>query len=134
VIPNTEIALVRAPSGTRSGEFLFSAETVARAGEFYETGSQLPYRRPLPLKDLHHILATGGAWMIPYAWIQSLPASLRAPIADQSAWKWIGLALLLAASRVVPVVGVPRVAVGRRSEPIPAGTGAVRDAGLASRG
>ena len=36
VIPNTEIALVRAPSGPRSGEFLFSAETVAKADDFYE--------------------------------------------------------------------------------------------------
>ncbi|SBT03514.1 conserved membrane hypothetical protein [Candidatus Accumulibacter aalborgensis] len=96
VIPNTEIALVRAPSGPRSGEFLFSAETVARASEFYERVRELPYRGPLPLKDLHHILTTNGGWMIPYAWIQSLPTSLRAPIADQSGWKWIALALLLA--------------------------------------
>lgn len=95
VIPNTEIALVRAQSGVRSGEFLFSAETVARAGEFYERVRELPYRGSPPLKDLHHILATNGGWMIPYAWIQSLPASLRAPIADQSGWKWISLALLL---------------------------------------
>jgi MscS family membrane protein len=33
--------------------------------------------------------------MIPYSWIQALPASLRAPIAGQSGWKWIGLALIL---------------------------------------
>lgn len=96
VIPDTEIALVRAASGPRSGEFLFSAETVARASEFYERVQQLSYRRPLPLEDLHTILATGGAWMIPYAWIQSLPASLRAPVVGQSCWKWIGLALILA--------------------------------------
>ncbi len=95
VIPNTEIALVRTPSGTRSDEFLFSADTVARAGEFYQRVRELPYRRPLPLQGVHDVFATGGAWMIPYAWIQSLPASLRVPIAEQSAWKWIGLALLL---------------------------------------
>ena len=95
VIPNTEIALVRAQSGPRSGEFLFSAETVARAGEFYERVRGLPYIRPVPLEDLHEIVATGGGWMVPYAWIQSLPASLRTPIAGQSGWKWIGLALIL---------------------------------------
>lgn len=95
VIPNTEIALVRTPSGTRGDEFLFSANTVARAGEFYERVRQLPYHRPLPLQGVHDLVASGGAWMIPYAWIQSLPASLRVPIADQSAWKWIGLVLLL---------------------------------------
>lgn len=95
VIPNTEIALVRASSGPRSGEFLFSAETVARANEFYERVHQLPYTRPLPLKNPHEIFAIGGGWMVPYAWIQSLPASLRTPIANQSRWKWIGFCLLV---------------------------------------
>ena len=95
VIPDTEIAFVRAANGPHTNEFLFSPETVARAGEFYERVRHLPYRRPLPLNDMHDLFVTGGAWMIPYTWIQSLPASLRAPIASQSAWKWIGLALVL---------------------------------------
>jgi MscS family membrane protein len=95
VIPDTEIALVRAKTGPRSGEFMFSADTVARADEFYERVRGLPYTRPVPLKDLHQLVSTAGGWMIPYPWIQSLPASLRAPIAGQSAWKWIGLALIL---------------------------------------
>jgi len=95
VIPNTEIALVRAPSGPHSGEFLFSPETVARAGEFYERVRSLPYIRPVPFENLHEFDATTGGWMVPYSWIQSLPASLRTPIAGQSGWKWIGLALVL---------------------------------------
>jgi len=95
VIPDTEIALVRAKTGPHSGEFLFSADTVARAGEFYERVRGLPYTRPVPLKDLPDLVSTAGGWMIPYSWIQALPASLRAPIAGQSGWKWIGLALIL---------------------------------------
>jgi len=95
VIPDTEIALVRAKTGPRSGEFLFSTDTVARAGEFYERVRGLPYIRPVPLKDIHDITSTAGGWMIPYSWIQALPASLRVPIAGQSGWKWIGLALIL---------------------------------------
>ncbi len=95
VIPDTEIALVRAPSGPRSGEFLFSAETVARAGEFYERVRGLPYVRPVPLETVHDIVATGGGWMVPHAWIQAMPPFLRTRIADQSGWKWIGLALIL---------------------------------------
>jgi MscS family membrane protein len=95
VIPDTEIALVRVQSGPRSGEFLFSADTVARAGEFYERVRHLPYIRPIPLKDFHEIVATGGGWMIPHAWIQALPPSLRAPLAEQSGWKWIGLVVIL---------------------------------------
>src|SRR5262245_8607578 len=95
VIPNTEIALVRAASGPRSGEFLFSADTVARAEDFYERVRGLPYLRRVPLERVHEMVAIGGGWMVPYAWIKALPASLRTPIAGQSAWKWIGLALLL---------------------------------------
>jgi MscS family membrane protein len=95
VIPNTEIALVRAQSGPRSGEFLFSPETVARAGEFYERVRGLPYIRPVPLKNMDQISTTGGGWMVPFAWIQSLPAWLRAPIAGQAGWKLIGLAVIL---------------------------------------
>ena len=96
VIPDTEIALVRAKTGPHSGEFLFSADTVERAGEFYGRVRGLPYIRPVPLKDIHDIISTAGGWMIPYSWIRTLPAPLRVPIAGQSGWKWIGLTVLLA--------------------------------------
>ena len=97
VIPNTEITLVRVQSGQRSGEFLFSPDTVARAGEFYERVRAMPYARPVPLKNLRDIMGTNGGWMIPYRWIEAMPASIRAPIAGQPGWRWIGLALLLIA-------------------------------------
>ena len=115
VIPDTEIALVRVKAGPHSGEFLFSPDTVLRAGEFYERVRELPYLRPVPLKDIHGIISSSGGWMIPYSWIQSLPASLRAPIAGQSGWKWVGLvlvvtalALLLAITYYVTQVGDDR--------------------------
>ncbi len=95
VIPNTEIALDRVSGGPRSGEFLFSAETVAKAGDFYERVRGLPYTRPVPLKHLHEIVVSGGGWPVPYAWIQAMPAFLRTPLAGQSGWKWIALALVL---------------------------------------
>jgi MscS family membrane protein len=94
VIPDTEIALVRVQTGPRSGEFLFSPVTVARAGEFYERTRALPYRRPVPLANIHDIVENGGGWMVPHTWTQALPAALRVPIAGQSVWKWIGLALV----------------------------------------
>ena len=97
VIPDTEIALVRAKTGPRSGEFLFSADTVARAGEFYGRVRALPYVRAVPLKDIHDTISTLGGWMIPSAWIQSLPSFLRVPLAGQSGWKWIALVLILGA-------------------------------------
>jgi MscS family membrane protein len=101
IIPNTEIALVRMNKGPRSGEFLFSADTVARADEFYDRVNALPYARPVPFRDLHGVLSTAGGWMIPYSMIQALPAPLRASIAGQAAWKWAFLLLILAVLTLV---------------------------------
>ncbi len=97
VIPNTEIALERVSSGPRTGEFLFDAETVARAVEFYDRVRELPYIRPVPLANMHDLFIAEGGWMIPHAWIAALPAFLRNPIAGESAWKWIGLVVIGAA-------------------------------------
>ena len=95
VIPNTEIALVRVPSGPRSGQFLFSPDTVARAGEFYERVRGLPYTRPMPFKQLEMVVSKGGGWLIPFAWIQAMPDWLQSPVVNQASWKWVALALLL---------------------------------------
>ncbi len=95
VIPDTEIVFERVKSGPRSGEFLFSAGTVARSEEFYERVRGLPYTRHVPLEHFREITVTGGGWMIPFAWIKALPPWLRAPIAGQSAWKWIVLFVIL---------------------------------------
>jgi MscS family membrane protein len=96
VIPDTEIALVRVTSGPRNGEFLFDAETVARANEFYERVRELPYLRPVPRHNLHATVINGGGWMIRHAWTSALPAFLRTSVAGVSAWKWIGLVVTLA--------------------------------------
>jgi MscS family membrane protein len=118
VIPDTEIALVRAKTGPHSGEFLFSADTVARASDFYERVRAMPYTRPVPLKDLHDLISTGGGWMIPYSWIQALPAVLRAPIASQSVWKWIGLALILATLALFLLITYRLTQVGDDQHPL----------------
>jgi MscS family membrane protein len=95
VIPNTEIAFERVPSGPRQGEFLFTPETLANADDFYERVRGLRYIRPPALENLEAVITTGGGWLIPYRWIQALPSWLRAPLAGQAGWKWIGLALVL---------------------------------------
>ena len=97
VIPDTEIALVRAESGPRAGEFLFSAETVARADDFYARVRGLPYTRPVLFENIHGLVAEGGGWMVPFAWVRAMPSWLRTQLAGQSGWKWIALALVLGA-------------------------------------
>ncbi len=96
MIPNTEIVLVRAPSGPHSGEFLFSAETVAKADTFYERVRSLAYTRPIPLENMLEIVIRGGGWLVPYTWVEAMPAWLQSPLAGQAVWKWIALALILA--------------------------------------
>ncbi len=103
-IPGTEITLVRVEAGTSGAEFLFSPETVARAEEFYERTRTLPRLRPVPLPDMHAIVAAGGGWMIPYRWVLAMPEWLRASLWGQAAWKWIALLLLLAGC--IPIVGL----------------------------
>ena len=95
VIPHTEITLVRVQGGASGSEFLFSADTVARAGAFYERVRGLPYARPVPLEGVSEILTAGGGWPIRYSWIQAMPSWLRASLGGNSLWKWIALALLL---------------------------------------
>lgn len=95
VIPNTEIVIERMKSGPHNGEFLFSAETVYRAEEFYERVHGLAYTRPVPLEHFREITMNGGGWMIPFAWVKALPSWLRLPVAEQSVWKWIVLFLIL---------------------------------------
>jgi MscS family membrane protein len=81
VIPNTEIALVRSATGARRGEFLFSADTVDRAEEFFERVRALPYRRTVPLQNLSDVVVTNGGWMVSPGLIAAMPAWLRKPIA-----------------------------------------------------
>jgi MscS family membrane protein len=95
IIPNTEITLVRVQSGPRAGEFLFSAGTVLKSGEFYEQVRGLPYTRPVPLENIHELAVAGGGWLVPFSWIQAMPDWLRTPIVGQSVWKWIALAFVI---------------------------------------
>ena len=43
-LPNTRISIARIETGPRAGEFLFTAETVQRLGEFYRKAKHLPYK------------------------------------------------------------------------------------------
>lgn len=95
VIPNTEIVLIRTPDETQASEFLFSPETVARAGEFYARTKDAIYIRPIPFPQMHEVVVHGGGWMIPYSWTRSFPAWLNISLLGQALWKWIGFVISL---------------------------------------
>lgn len=90
-IPDTEIVLSR----SSNGNFLFSPQTVARAGVFYERVRKLPYTRPMPFERVHEIMDTSGGWLVPYAWIKALPHWCLNPLGNDPLWKWMALALVL---------------------------------------
>jgi MscS family membrane protein len=90
-IPNTEIVLTR----TSNGDYLFSPQTVARAGEFYERVRSLPCTRTMPFKDVHEMMGNSGGWLIPYSWIQAMPNCFLRPLGNDPLWKWMGLVLVL---------------------------------------
>jgi len=90
-IPDTEIVLTR----SSNGNFLFSPQTVARAGGFYERVRSVPYTRPMPFERVHEITGNSGGWLVPYAWIKALPHWCLNPLGNDPLWKWMALALVL---------------------------------------
>ncbi len=115
-IPSTEIVLVRQDGGSRSGEWLFSPETVARAEHDFERVQERPYLREVPLPKLKEIVTNSGGWMIPYRWIVAWPSWLRTPVLGQAAWKWGALCIVLACvlSLLMPVHRFSRRGTGER--------------------
>lgn len=94
-IPGTSITLIRASSGPQSGDFLFSAHTVARAESWYARVRHLPYQRSVPLQQMYDSTMMGGGWMIPYSVVEAMPAWMRQTTAGLPLWKWLALAALL---------------------------------------
>ncbi len=96
-IPHSEITLVRITEGPRTGQFLFSSQTVIRAKEFYEKTRSLPYIRDVPVKNYaekRSYLSVEG-WMISSQTIEAFPDWLKLSIYQQAVWKWIALTILI---------------------------------------
>ena len=100
-IPHTEITIARIEEGSRRGEYLFTAETVARLREFFSRVRDLPYR---PGAALQKIGPAGGLYeyysfsprgVLPVRLIESLPSWARTVYFDHALWQWIGIILTL---------------------------------------
>jgi MscS family membrane protein len=95
-VPHTEITLVRVADGPREGEWLFSADTVQRAEEFFRLVRDLPYRADAGSPGFHDLYVRASGWMIPDAWVLALPAWARAEVFGESVWRWLAAIGLLA--------------------------------------
>ena len=99
-IPNTEITIARVDSGDRIGEYLFTAETIARVPEFYEKIKDLPYKTTTTenwFKERSR-LPTGIALLfrhlIPPDLILGENIFTRVTLLQQPLWRWICIIIL----------------------------------------
>ena len=105
-LPNTEIDIVLVEDGSRSGEFLVSADTVDRLPEFYARVRDLPYK-PSPaqhLVDAYRTISSdptatifdafssspvGLSMIVPPRWMLGLPSWAKARLAQLAVWQWL---------------------------------------------
>ncbi|MBE7437302.1 MAG: mechanosensitive ion channel family protein [Spirochaetales bacterium] len=93
-LKDTEITIVRVEEGERRGEFLFSADTVARAGSFYSRVRHLPY---LP--------ASGQGAHYQHPWQDRLiPVWAREPYLGLGLWQWVGIGLAILLGLMVRLI------------------------------
>lgn len=100
-LPGTEITISRVMEGPAKGQFLFSPDTVTRAGEFYDLTKQLPLKMPSQVPNWREAQLQFHGWMIPPELTRSLPRTLKQPVLDTPIWKIIaaiGIFLILAAA------------------------------------
>ena len=93
-LPQTEIDLVKVESGPRAGEFLFSPETVARLGEFYQKVKNLPYQSRATEGFYAHYLSTSNTLWV-FKLLQGLPSWLKVVYGENALWQWMGLGIFL---------------------------------------
>jgi MscS family membrane protein len=94
-IPGTEIIITRVLQGAKKGKFVFDADTVARAGEFYSLVKDLPLRVPAQVRSWREAQLQLHGWMIPNGWIDTLPAPLKVSILDTPIWKVLGSSAII---------------------------------------
>lgn len=110
LIPNTSIAIALIAEGPRSGEFLFTADTVSRVPEFYQLVRHLPYRANAT-PDIYqaYVLTVGRGLELGRG--ERLPEWTMRVVGAQMIWQWISAAGVLVAG-MVSVIAL--VLVGRR--------------------
>ncbi|HXV31461.1 MAG TPA: mechanosensitive ion channel domain-containing protein [Sinorhizobium sp.] len=110
--PNTEIEIAEVTEGAQRGRFLFTADTVRRAGEFYAKVRDLPYRSELSsfdysryewageTKGIYDYFVSAPGYLVPEAHflgrvIDRLPAASKVVYGEQTIWKWMSLLICM---------------------------------------
>ncbi|MBV9518515.1 MAG: mechanosensitive ion channel family protein [Hyphomicrobiales bacterium] len=134
-LPGTEIDVALVEGGSRSGEWLVSADTVARLPEFYERVKRLPYK-PGPAAELIEVYRrmssnsdatihdafvsspVGLERIVPIRWMLAFPTWAKARVAGVQLWQWLGLLIgfVACAGFVYGVHRLGRILAERRPE------------------
>ena len=94
-VPNTEITLVRIKEGEREGDYIFSANTVERATDFYEMVKDLPvYGESNSWLEKREYLTPSG-WILSSRFIETFPDWLKRSYFGQGLWKILLLAIFI---------------------------------------
>ena len=114
-IPGTEIRLVKITEGPRSGDYVFSTDTVARLPEFYAKVRGLPSLSNSDL-DYYQYYSHSPGGLIPPAWFHQIqkwvPIFGHIEVGNQAGWQWLAImlsaavltALVVFASRLARIV------------------------------
>jgi len=105
-IPDTSITIQLVKEGPRAGEYLFSANTVERLPDFYDS-----------MKGIQYLAGGSPGWyegyrngtlglavIIPYRWTSRMPSWAMQEVMDQPVWRWIGLIIVLFVSVVLCIM------------------------------
>lgn len=93
-IPHSEITISKVKQGPYEGQFLFSAQTVARIREFYNRVKALPYKKGAAVGIYEDYIYSPGP-LVPNQIITSLPDWARSGYFEQAVWQWLGALILL---------------------------------------
>ena len=92
-IPGTEINIVKVEEGPKTGQFLFSPNTVKRLKEFYKRVEQLPYKANAT-EGFYQFYISTPASLTPSnldPLFLALPSWLHTRYWEQTLWQWIML-------------------------------------------
>jgi MscS family membrane protein len=92
-IPFTEITIESVKGESPGPRFLFSADTVKNAENYYEKVKGLPYKPQSGHGALLNQLKAGGSLLFPKTLLDRFPRWFRIQIHGEEAWQWIGLVL-----------------------------------------
>ena len=106
-LPNSEIRIQRVEKGPRTGEYLFTPETINRIPEFYAKIKDLPYKPGASVgwNDFSSYSPAGVALalyrIVPPRWLIDAPRHrARTTFLDQPVWRWFGIVAVLGAGLV----------------------------------